>query len=153
MNLSLIVAVDMYNAMGLRGQLPWHIPSELRYFKELTLHNTLLVGSRTYEGLPYLPNRNIIVFSKTKTYDVPTVSSLDEALLYCQNEVFVAGGAQLYMSLLPKVSKVYRTIVQSKFEADTYFPRLAHDWKIIFQEYIKNPEEPEYCKQILIRKS
>lgn len=135
MIISCIVAGDIHGGIGLKGKLPWRIPSELQYFKETTMGHPVIMGRKTYESFSGpLPNRlNIVLSSHPKKGDVTEVTSVLEALIAAQvyyenigtppedREVFVIGGAQVYKAFEPYFDKVYLTVVYSNYEVDTYF--------------------------------
>ncbi|PAB56221.1 dihydrofolate reductase [Anaeromicrobium sediminis] len=127
--ITLIAAMAENHVIGKEGIMPWTIPSELKRFKELTLNNTIIMGRKTYEsiGKP-LPNRKTIVISKTKDVsceNCTTVESLEEALnmVKDEEEVFIAGGGEIYKQSLPYADKIHLTIIHKNFEGDTYFPK------------------------------
>jgi dihydrofolate reductase len=135
---SIIAAVGENNELGLNGGLPWHLPSELRYFRQVTEHHTLIMGRKTYESLPrVLPNRKHIVLTRNVDYladhpDVIVAHGLDEvlALTAGRGEYFVIGGAEIFRLMLPYADRIYLTVVHQSFEADTFFPKPdMADWQ------------------------
>lgn len=129
MLVSLVVAVSSNNAIGKNNQLLWHLPADLKHFKQITTGHTVFMGRKTYEsiGKP-LPNRRNIVISKS-IKEIPgcgVVPSLEEALLLPgkNEEVMVIGGAAIYALTLPRADRIYLTRVHQKFEADTFFPEI-----------------------------
>ena len=132
MKLSLIVAVSDNGVIGQEGELPWHLSSDLRRFKRLTMGHPILMGRKTYESIGrLLPGRITVVLSRQAAYPAEgaiVAGSLDEALsrVSGDNEVFIIGGAELYRSTLQRVSRIYLTVVHAQVEGDTYFPEV--DW-------------------------
>ncbi len=133
--LSLIVAAGERNEIGKDGRMPWHLPADLKHFKEVTLGKPIIMGRRTHESIgKALPGRrNIVVTRNTdyRTEGCEVAHSLQEALVLAGNsgEVMVIGGAALYRDALPLAQRIYLTRVAGQFEADTYFPDLdAQDW-------------------------
>ena len=132
MFLSIIVAVGENNETGYRNGLLWHLPADLKRFKELTTGHAVVMGRKTFESLPNgaLPNRTNVVISKNPDFMPPNClvfSSLDEALLKLsgEKEVYIIGGSQIYYLALPYASKLYLTQVHARFpEADTFFPEI-----------------------------
>jgi dihydrofolate reductase len=127
-NVYLVAAVAANGVIGRRGQLPWHLPEDLRYFKRLTLGHPIIMGRRTWEsvGRP-LPGRENIVVSRTAGYEAPgaaVASSLDAALALCAGEpvVFVIGGEQLFAEALPLAAGLVLTEIHRDYEGDTRFP-------------------------------
>lgn len=133
-NLYMIVAMtERSNAIGKDGGMLYHLPSDLKYFKETTLNKTVLMGYATYMSLPKrpLPNRkNIVVSKKLKDIDNCIVlNSIEDILDYAQKKpsetIFVCGGESIYKQLLPYASKLYITYIEenSIVEADRFFPK------------------------------
>ena len=146
MIISIIAAVSKNNVIGKNGKIPWEIPGEQKRFKELTTGKTIIMGRKSFEeiGKP-LPNRNIIIVSRTKNYSFEnciTVDSLSKAfeLSKDEEEVFIAGGAQLYEATLPYADYLYLTIIDKFFDGDVYFPNFNRDDYIIeYEERIEYP--------------
>jgi len=132
MNLSIIAAIGENNETGYRNGLLWHLPADLKRFKQLTTGHTVLMGRKTFESLPNgaLPNRTNAIFSRDPDFSPPNClifSSFDKAIikLSTEEEVYIIGGSQIYNQALPYVSKIYLTRVHAIFpEADTFFPKL-----------------------------
>jgi len=130
MKISLVVAVSENHAIGKNNQLLWHLPADLKHFKQITSGHTIIMGRKTYDsiGKP-LPNRRNIVITRQSGLQiegVEVVGSLEEATALCptENEVFVIGGAEIYKSALPLAQKIYLTTVHQSFEADAFFPEI-----------------------------
>jgi dihydrofolate reductase len=131
--LTLIVAMDRNRVIGADGGMPWHIPGDLRWFKQQTLNKPILMGRRTFEsiGRP-LPRRRNLVLSrhpdKLGSADVEAVSSLDEAIqrVADASELMIIGGAQIYQLALPRASRLIVTRIDSNYAGDTFFPEV--DW-------------------------
>lgn len=145
--ISIIVAIAKNYAIGKNNDLLWHIPADLKRFKRITSGHQVIMGKLTYESLPVrpLPNRRNIVITDKKDEifeGCTTVYSIDEALSYCDEnyESFIIGGGSVYRQFLPYCNKLYLTIVNKEFEADTFFPHVDLDkWKLIEKE----DHEPE----------
>lgn len=140
--LSMIVAVDEIRAIGKDNRLLWHIPEDLKHFKDLTNGHAVIMGKNTYHsiGRP-LPNRTNIVMTLSEGLSIPgciIVHSTDEALARAKNEereeIFVMGGANIYRQFLPLIDRLYLTLVQGKHEADTFFPEYFDFTKIVSEE-------------------
>lgn len=139
--LSIIAAVaEKDRAIGKDNKLLWNIPEDLEHFKKTTLGHPVIMGSRTFESLPggALPNRVNIVLSDEKDYqadDAIVVNSLDDALREAEktgtDEVFVIGGGFVYSQYLPKADRLYLTLVEGSYEADTYFPDYSQFTKVV----------------------
>ena len=123
-----IVAMTPEGLIGNEDGLPWHIPSDLAFFKKITTGKTLIVGSKTFETLPPLPDRDIIVMSrdvKLDIDDVRVVNSLEELGEEILDEKIniVAGGAEIYKLLMPFCDFFYVTEVFDRMaRGETYFP-------------------------------
>jgi dihydrofolate reductase len=137
--LSIIVAMASGNhAIGKGGALPWHLTSDLTRFKATTMGHPVIMGRKTWESIPPtfrpLPGRTNIVVTRDQAYTAPgaiVVHSLDEAITAAEGspgaeEVFVAGGGELYGQALPRAQQIYLTTVRATVEdADTFFPELS----------------------------
>ena len=141
--ISLIVAKSENNVIGNKGRIPWHIPNDLKRFKELTTNNIVIMGRKTFESLPEkyrpLPNRINIILSKDKSYKPKCCMVFDnikKALKKAGNdkEIFIIGGGEIYKEGLKYANKVYITEVDGDFEGDTYFPKLNKFWKLIDED-------------------
>ncbi len=124
----LVAAVASNGVIGVDGRLPWHLPEDLRHFKQLTLGHPIIMGRKTWESLgKALPGRENIVVSGRPGYAAPgaaVASSLGAALALCAGEpvVFVIGGYRLFLDSLPVATGIVLTEIQRDFEGDTYFP-------------------------------
>ena len=130
--LSIIVAISENNAIGLNNQLLWHLPADLKHFKELTTGNTIIMGRKTYDsiGKP-LPNRRSIVITRSTDLvieGVEVVNSLAHAIELCKQneEAFIIGGAEIYEQAMPYATGIHLTKVHQSYEADTFFPKINH---------------------------
>lgn len=133
MIVSIIVAMTKNHVIGRDGFIPWKIPGEQKRFKELTTGKTIIIGRKSQEeiGDP-LPDRKTIILSKTRNIiaeNCITVQSLEDALYLAKNEdeVFIAGGGQLYQYSLPYTDKIYLTIIDKCYEGNVYFPAFNKD--------------------------
>ena len=146
--ISIIVAISANNAIGKDNQLLWHLPADLKHFKEITSGHPIIMGRKTYDsiGRP-LPNRRNIVITRNKELGiagVEVVSSIAEAISLCanENEVFIIGGAEIYKHALPLTDCIYLTVVHQQYEADAFFPELnENEWTTIHQEYHEADEK------------
>ena len=148
--LSIIVAKAQNNIIGKENKLIWHLPEDLKHFKELTTGHTIIMGRKTFESLGrVLPNRKHVVFSQNPDFkvddeNVEIVHSMLQIQEYIENEEenFVIGGAMIYNLLMPYVTKMYVTQINKDFEGDTFFPRIDENvWKEVSREKgLKNEE-------------
>lgn len=149
MRINLIVAHARNRTIGLRGTIPWRIPGEQAYFRQVTLGHPIVMGRRTWEsiGRP-LPGRRNIVVSRSPDRPAPgaeVFGSLDDALAACADapEVFVIGGAELYALALPRASRVFATEIDADYPGDAFFPPLApSEW--IETQRRRGPGEPAH---------
>jgi dihydrofolate reductase/dihydrofolate reductase (trimethoprim resistance protein) len=143
MVVSLIVAVSKNNVIGNNNVIPWKIKGEQKRFKELTIGKTIIMGRKTFEsiGKP-LPNRRTIIISTTEniSYDnCITVPSLEDAfaLIKDNEEVFVAGGGQVYKESMPYADKIYITVIDKIIDGNVYFPEVDdHDFEKTYEEKV-----------------
>ena len=147
--LSIIVAIARNFAIGKNNQLLWHIPADLKRFKKITSGHRIIMGKLTYESLPVRPLKNrtniVITDKQGETFEgCTTVYSIDEALNLCDEteESFVIGGGSIYRQFLPYCNKLYLTMIDKDFEADTFFSPVNLDqWKLVEREDIAFDDE------------
>lgn len=135
--IALIAAADENNLIGRANGLPWHLPVDLRYFKQTTLGKPVLMGRKTFDsvGKP-LPGRRNVVLTRDASFTstgVEVVSSLDDALSLLADtpEVMVVGGSEIYRLTLPIAQRVYLTRIHAQFAGDAWFPPLGAEWKTV----------------------
>ena len=151
MKISLIVAVAEDRAIGDKGNLLWHLSSDLKRFKAITTGHTIIMGRKTYDSLPNgaLPNRRNIVISRQlkNLEDAEVYSDIDEALKATSDEdiVYIIGGGEIYKKTFPRADELHITLVHKSYpEADTRFPEWKlTDWNILKQERIGQDEKNE----------
>ena len=128
--LSLIVAHADNRVIGHNNQLPWHLPEDLKRFRQLTMGHHIIMGRKTYESLGrLLPGRTTVIVTRDTGYTVEgarVVHSLPEALAACagDEEPFLIGGAEMYEQGLPYVTRLYITRVYAHVGGDAFFPEL-----------------------------
>lgn len=139
---AIVVAMDRNHVIGREGGLPWHLPSDLRHFKRLTMGRPIIMGRRTHAsiGRP-LPDRDNIVVTRNPAYHAPgcrIAHSLDEALSLAADAPLacVIGGAALYREALPLASRIYLTEVHADAPGDVRFPHFDRArWCEVAREY------------------
>jgi dihydrofolate reductase len=162
--ISIIAAIGKNNEIGADNNLLWHLPNDLKRFKELTTNHTIIMGRKTFDSLPKgaLPNRTNVVISRNpdfKPNNCIIFSSLKEALGHFkdQNEIFVIGGASIYLQALDYTEKLYLTKVYHTFEkAETFFPEInKNEWiKLETEDYLPDARHPfSYTFETLIKKN
>ena len=141
---ALIAAVAANRVIGKDNRLLWHLPEDMRHFRETTRGKPVIMGRRTWESLPDsfrpLPGRHNIVVSRNPAYQAPgatLAASLEEAILKAGDaaEVFVIGGAELYRQALPLARRLYLTEIEESFAGDVCFPEVLPDeWEEISRQ-------------------
>ena len=150
--LSIIVAIANNNVIGKDNKLIWHLPEDLKRFKQITTGKNIIMGRKTFESLGrVLPNRKHIILCNDMEMDIDNenveilddISKLDK-YINSDEENFVIGGATIYKLLMPYVNKLYITKINQDFEGDVYFPEIKEaEWKEISKEKgLKNDENP-----------
>jgi dihydrofolate reductase len=137
--------MSLNRVIGAGNRIPWHLPEDFKWFKQMTTGHVIVMGRRTFEsiGKP-LPNRLTIVLTRSASTipGVRTVSALsqidptDPAL--AGREIFICGGAQLYQQALPLCSDLYLTLVQRVVEGDTVFPPFEDQFELA-EEVLDSP--------------
>lgn len=134
MTLSILVAHDKQRVIGYQNQLPWHLPNDLKHVKQLSTGHTLVMGRKTFEsiGKP-LPNRRNVVLTNNPSFKhegVDVIHSIEE-INDIPGQVFIFGGQTLFEEMIDKVDDMYITVVDGKFQGDTFFPPYTfEDWEV-----------------------
>lgn len=139
---SIIAAIGSNRELGKDNKLLWHIPEDLARFQKITLGHPVIMGRTTFESLGKpLSGRTNIVITRNKEYAVPgciIAHSVDQALdiakIQDKNEIFIIGGGQIYEQGIKLANKLYLTIVEGSFAADTFFPDYSRFNKEIFRQ-------------------
>ncbi len=134
--IALVAAVAENGVIGRQGRLAWHLSSDLKFFRKVTMNKPLIMGRKTFEsiGKP-LDGRDNIVITRNTAYEAPgifTAVSLEEALELAHekagarsaDEIAVIGGAQIYELALPRADRIYLTEIHASPNGDTWFPEL-----------------------------
>ncbi len=139
MIISLIVAMDESGGIGKDNQIPWHLSTDLKRFKSLTMGHHMIMGRKTYQsiGTHPLPGRTSIVISRQNSDQIVglveenciLVHSFIEGVEFArkqnETEVFVIGGGQIFSLALPAAERIYLTQVHTKTDCDTFFPAIV----------------------------
>ncbi|HNX54373.1 MAG TPA: dihydrofolate reductase [Prolixibacteraceae bacterium] len=141
-NISIIVAIAQNFAIGKNNDLLFHLPNDLKRFKEITTGHPVIMGRNTLLSLPKgaLPNRRNIVITdnpEEKFERCEMVFSINEAIKAVANEdeAFIIGGGMIYRQFYPHAGKLYLTLVHQDFDADVYFPEINYqEWNENFRE-------------------
>ncbi len=149
--LSIIAAVAQNSTIGKNNKLVWHLPADLRFFKNTTMNRTLIMGRKTFEsfGKPLPGRRSIVVTRQTNWHHegVEVSHSLNNAIGIApkNEEVFIIGGAEIYRLALPLCTKMYLTIIHHNFDGDTNFPEVDFsEWELISNIRHKADEKNKY---------
>jgi len=127
-SLSLIVAVSSNGVIGVNNTLPWHLSEDLKRFRVLTTGHHIIMGRKTYESLNrLLPDRTTVIVTRNRGYQVPgaiITHSLEDAIACSKDdpEVFLIGGAELYVEGLNLANKLYLTEIHAEYEGDAFLP-------------------------------
>ena len=150
--IAIIVAAAENNVIGKDNGLIWHLPADLRHFKQITMGHPMLMGRKTYEsiGKP-LPGRTSIIITTQEDYTAEgclVTHTLEEAIEQAQQldeEICIVGGAEIYKQALPLVDTIYLTRVHHTFEGEVYFPELNEaEWETLEQEHHEPDEKNKY---------
>jgi len=137
--ISFLWAEDENGLIGNKNRLPWHLPEDLKYFKETTMGHPVVMGRKTFEsiGKP-LPGRTNLILTRDKDYradDCLVFHSKPALLEWAErygSEVFITGGSDIFRLFLPDADRLYMTKIHHRFEGDTYFPDLNwREWRLI----------------------
>ena len=153
MRISLLLAASENNVIGKDNRLPWHLPDDLKYFKNLTWGLPILMGRKTFDsiGKP-LPGRQSIVITRNKDWQhkgVEVVHSIDEAIAqaaaYGAKEIFVIGGAEIFKSSLSTANRIYLTRIHHHLDGDVFFPEInQQDWQLTSSRFCEKDEKNAY---------
>jgi dihydrofolate reductase len=140
MIVSQIAAMSENHVIGKDNQLLWHMPNDLKHFKNTTSGHTVIMGRKTFDsvGKPLPKRRNIIITRQHITIEgCEVVNSIEAALALCkdEDEVFIVGGAHIYQQSLHLTDRIYLTIIHHQFEGDSFFPEISkNEWKEVSHE-------------------
>ena len=155
----MIAAVSSDNGLGLDNKLVWHIPRDLKHFKDLTFGHCIIMGRKTFDSLPKaLPNRKNIVLSRKKDLkykDAIVVDTIEKAINETQGDLnpFVVGGGEIYNLFMEYSSYIELTRIHHEFKSDTFFPRIdLEEWEIIKKNDIRKSETENYNYSFLTYK-
>lgn len=150
MRFNLIAAQSLNGVIGNSGQIPWHLPSDMAFFRRMTEGNVVIMGRKTFEsmGRP-LPNRRNILLTHNPRYradGVEVFHHVDEMVTCVSRtcalgqEAFIIGGEAVYQHFLEKASTLYLTLVDAVLEGDAFFPRIAGAWHVdLIEEHDVRP--------------
>ncbi len=153
MIISAIVAATRNWVIGKDNEIPWYLPSDLKYFKKTTLDHHIIMGRKNYEsiGRP-LPKRVNIVVTRKKGYEAPgcvVVHSIEDALKVARDnketEAFICGGGEIYKQTMDIIDRLYFTEIEATVEGDIFFPEFSEDdWELVSIERNQADDRNEY---------
>ena len=156
MVISLIVAVAENNVIGKNNNLPWHLPTDMKYFRDVTMGHCVIMGRKNYDSIPLkyrpLEGRTNIVVTRQKDFKADKcilVNSIQDALNEAKKknevEVFVIGGADIYSQTIDMADKLYVTHIHHTFDGDAFFPKIdSQRWKLTNKEDMKPDEKNKF---------
>ena len=163
MRVSLIVAVSENGVIGKDNDLIWHLPKEMKFFKDTTQGHHVIMGRKNFESIPHkfrpLPNRTNVIVTRQSGYiaeDCIVVNSVEESIEVAKKngdtEPFVIGGGQIYKVALENnlIDRIYLTRIHHAFEGDTFFPTLSEDWIVVAREDNKSDVKNKYDYSFLV---
>lgn len=151
--ISLLFAMDRNRLIGANNDLPWHLPNDLKFFKEKTTGHTIIMGRKTFDSIGRaLPNRRNVVLSKKEIslpegveliHDMNTF--LEWSTDHPEEEIFVIGGGGLFEQILPYADRMYVTLIDEEFAGDIYFPDFSlEDWNEVSRVKGKRDDKNPY---------
>ena len=128
--LIILVAVARNGVIGRNGKLPWHLPSDLKHFKDTTMGHPLLMGRKTFDSIGMvLPGRESLVLTRNPEWTSPgcrIFRSLESALEHCRTypKVYIIGGGEIFRKTMPFVDTILMTLLERDVEGDVFFPEI-----------------------------
>ncbi|MGG1596027.1 dihydrofolate reductase [Terribacillus saccharophilus] len=150
--ISLLFAMDQNRGIGYKNDLPWRLPRDLRFFKEKTTGQIIVMGRKTLDSMNgALPNRTNVVLTRDKAFQAENITTLhdvkeikDLADKYSEKEILVIGGSEIFSQTLDIADRIYMTYIEESFPADTHFPDFPlKEWKETSREKgVKDERNP-----------
>ena len=149
-----IAAMTSDRVIGRNNRLPWHLPEELQHFRQTTLHQTLVMGRKTFEsmGCRPLPQRTTYVLTRHifARDDVQVITDVSQIPATVET-VWVCGGASIYAQLLPICDELLLSVIRQPYDGDTFFPPFEHLFRKV--EVVKKSEAFEVQRWLAIKKT
>jgi len=154
LTLSIIVAASENNVIGVNNHLPWHLPVDMKYFKDMTMGKPIVMGRKSFEELGrVLPGRPNIMITRQSDYTaeglyvVPSLEAgIEKAKTFGTEEIFITGGGEIFKMALPIIDRLYLTRVHAEVSGDTYFPEFdPRGWKLVKNERHEKDEKHAYA--------
>lgn len=164
MIISAIVAMSSNRVIGRDMDLPWHLPRDVKFFKDTTKGHHVIMGRANFASMNYMPLKNRVNIVLTRdpffiTSSAIVMHSIPEALAYAyeagEEEAFIIGGGQIYTQAMPLTQKIYLTEVITELPGDTYFPELVPgEWETVSSQYYEADDRNAYPMRfdVLLRK-
>ncbi len=152
MRISIIAALSSNNVIGRGNDLPWHLSTDLKRLKALTMGHHMIMGRKTYDsiGRP-LPGRRFVVITRDPGFaveGVETAHSLEEAIqrVTGDEEPFIAGGGQIFEQAIHRADRMYLTRIHAEIEGDAFFPDFddVSEWQLTDAEHFEADEKNDY---------
>lgn len=158
MRVSAVVAASENGVIGCDGGLPWHVSSDLKLFKEITLGKPIIMGRRTWQSLPRkpLPGRRNIVITRQQDFSADGAElahSVDEALALCagEAEVSIIGGGQIYADAMSRTDRIYLTRIHLEVDGDTFLPELKEgEWQEVERRSFAKGERDDAAFTLIV---
>lgn len=137
--LTFVWAEDQRGAIGYKGEIPWKLPNDMKFFKEVTMSGAVVMGRKTYESIPNppLPGRTNIVLTRNEQFSEPGVLTANDKKTVIEyasrsmEDVHIIGGAEIFYLFKDDVDRLYRTVIHDKFPGDTHMiPINWEDWEL-----------------------
>lgn len=159
MIISQIVATSLNNVIGKNNALPWHMPTDMAYFKEKTWGHHIVMGRKNYEAEgKALPGRSNIVLTRNRDYSIPDgivvnkiKDAIENALKAREKELFIVGGEEIYKLAMPFTDRIYLTRIHTEVNGDTFYPKLDMNiWQQIAIDKRKADEQNPYDYDFIV---
>lgn len=151
--ISLVVAAASNNVIGKGGRMPWHLPNDMKHFKNVTWGMPVVMGRKTFESLgkPLAGRKNIVITRQGdwKAEGAVIVNNINDALFLAgetdAREVMVIGGGEIYKTIFDKANRIYLTRVEAEPEGDTFFPAIDPvKWQLVSQKNYEADEKNHF---------
>jgi len=162
MLVSLIVAASENNVIGKNGQLPWHLPSDMKYFRDTTMGHCVIMGRKNYDSIPEkfrpLSGRPNIIITHQKNFSAPQCivvnsikEALDEAKKKNETEAFIIGGGEIFKQSMELADKIYLTRIYATIDGDVFFPPVnMKEWKEESVRHFKADEKNKFDYSFIV---
>ncbi len=155
--ISIIVAKGKNNIIGAGNQMPWHLPADLKKFKELTMGHHIIMGRKTFESIgKALQCRTSVVITRNSDFianDCIVTDSLEKALKYAEgdNNIFVIGGGEIFKQAMNLCDRIYCTEINADFDGDVLFPEISSSqWKKVSEEVHPADEKNKFSFRFVV---